>query len=85
MSSITREAIIDIIRTVDPYDVDYDNLDSQKRLQDQGMDSLDMMNLYFEIENVYEISVTIDEDDDAATNWSSIESIIASIEKIRNA
>lgn len=84
MSSVTSEDIVNIIRKIDAYDVDCDNLDIKKRLLDQGLDSLDMMNLYFEIEDAFGISVEIEEDDDAEKSWSSIELIIHSIEEAKN-
>nr|WP_287410478.1 phosphopantetheine-binding protein [Pseudodesulfovibrio sp.] len=85
MSSIKLEQIIDIIRSVDAYEVDYDNLDPNQRLLDQGLDSLDMMNLYFEIENEFDISISIGEDDDSEKNWSTINKIIESVENCLNA
>ena len=56
----TKEEIVEIIKELDIY-VDISSLSASKPLSEQGLDSLDMAALFFEIGERYSIKVT-DED-----------------------
>ena len=65
----TKEDIIGIIKDLDIY-VDISSLSASKPLSEQGIDSLDMAALYFELGDRYSIKVT-----DADIESGKLESI----------
>jgi len=76
MSKITPEKVIEIIQEVGVH-ADLDNLDFNMDLTLQGFDSLDMMNIYLNLEELY--SVKIDDDSIQEEKWSTINKIVANI------
>lgn len=70
---INAKEVIEIIGKVAP-SFDLKVLDKDEKLEDQGLDSLDIMSTFFEIEERYKIK--INEDDIEKGKLSSINSIV---------
>ena len=71
-----RKDILDILRSMD-IEVTVENLDPKRSLADQGVDSLDMMNVYFGIEERFDIK--IDESALEKEGWDSVDAIVLSV------
>ena len=69
----TKEEILQIINDLD-IDVDISSLDVSLPLQEQGLDSLDMATILFELEDRYAIKVT--EEDIESGKLESINKIL---------
>lgn len=75
MSIVSREKLIRILEEINP-DIDYNN---EKALVDKGLfDSLDIMSLIIEIDDVFNIE--IDPGDIIPDNFNSVEDILNLIE-----
>lgn len=75
MSIVSREKLIRILEEINP-DIDYNN---EKALVDKGLfDSLDVMSLIIEIDDVFNIE--IDPGDIIPDNFNSVEDILNLIE-----
>lgn len=75
MSIVSREKLIRILEEINP-DIDYNN---EKALVDKGLfDSLDVMSLIIEIDDVFNIE--IDPGDIIPNNFNSMEDILNLIE-----
>jgi acyl carrier protein len=70
---VAPEDILNIIRKAGP-PVEIENLDYDKKLLDQGMDSLDLISALFAIEEAYKIKV--EEDDIDQGKLGSINAIV---------
>lgn len=78
----TREDVLDILGTID-IKVPVEELNPAASLAEQGVDSLDMMNLYFSLEERFGVSV-----DEAALeehDWSSVDAVAAGINALLGA
>ena len=75
----TKEDILQIIKDLD-IDVDISSLSVSLPLQEQGLDSLDMATIFFELEDLYSIKVT-DEDVESG-KLESIDKILNFINEI---
>lgn len=76
---ITQKDIISVIADAN-IPVDINRLDPQKELVKQGVDSLDMMNLLFALEEKFKIK--IGEKDIEAGNFATIDKIACKINKL---
>ncbi len=63
--AITVQNILDILSSVNT-NANISNIDPDKPITDYGLDSLDMMNLYFQIEEKLGVSVNVDENTDTS-------------------
>ena len=77
MKQVTKEDIINIIKNMDLDIDDIENIETSIPLPDQGFDSLDMMNIYFELEETF--SIKISEEALETQNWFTIDSIVQNI------
>ena len=82
MNRIKREDILEIIRKMN-LEIDVDMLDPDGELGQQGIDSLDMMNLFFELEEMCSINIT-DESLDSK-GWRTIDEIVENMNKLISA
>jgi len=76
MAQVNINDVLDLFREAE-VDGDLDALDSNAPLLQQGMDSLDMMNVFFQIEEKY--GVHVEEDSIASGDWDSLTKIANSI------
>jgi len=79
---VTAKDIIELAKTakLDP-DVDFDQIDADKKLLEQGLDSLDFTKLMFLIEDNFEMEIP-DEDYDAKS-WDTINKIVEKINALK--
>ena len=77
MKQVTKENIINIIKNMDLDIDDIENIDTSIPLAEQGFDSLDMMNIYFDLEDNF--SIKISEEALETQNWFTIDSIVQNI------
>lgn len=79
---VTAKDIIELAKTakLDP-DVDFDKIDADKKLLEQGLDSLDFTKLMFLIEDNFEMEIP-DEDYDAKS-WDTINKIVEKINALK--
>jgi len=78
MSNVTLKDILDLLEEAG-IESDVNELNPSEPLLEQGLDSLDMMNVYFQIEEKYGIS--IGEEDISSGEWDSLEKIASGISK----
>lgn len=77
MKEATKEDIINILKKME-LDIDHvENIETSQSLAEQGIDSLDMMNLYFDLEENF--SIKISDEDYETKNWVTIDSIVQNI------
>ena len=72
-----RNDILDIIRSIN-IELSVDELDPTLALGEQGVDSLDMMNIFFGIEERF--GVNIDENALEEKDWDTVDAIAASVD-----
>ena len=72
----TKEDILKMIKDLD-IDVDISSISASLPLQDQGLDSLDLATIFFELEDLYAIKVT--EEDIESGKLESIDKILSFI------
>lgn len=79
---VTAKDIIELVKTakLNP-DVDFDQIDADKKLLEQGLDSLDFTKLMFLIEDNFEMEIP-DEDYDAKS-WDTINKIVEKINALK--
>ncbi|MDK2955050.1 MAG: Phosphopantetheine attachment site [Desulfovibrionales bacterium] len=76
MSKVTVQDVFKLFEAAD-LDIDVTELDPAAPLLEQELDSLDMMNVYFQIEETYGISVG--EDSIASGDWDTMQKIADSL------
>jgi acyl carrier protein len=79
MKKINNNNILVVLENLN-LDFDVREIDVELNLDDQGVDSLDLTNILFGIEEAYDIKI----DDESIENgeWSSIEKIVKNINRI---
>ncbi len=77
MKQVTKEDVINVIKNMDLDIDDIENIKTSEPLAEQGLDSLDMMNIYFDIEETFLIK--INEEALGTQNWFTIDSIVQNI------
>jgi len=77
MRQIKKEDIIQIIKNLDLDIEKPDAIDALMPLQDQGIDSLDMMNIYFELEDQFKLKISDEMLEDK--DWSTIDTIVKNV------
>jgi acyl carrier protein len=80
MKQAKKEDIIQIIKKLDLDIKEPDAIDASMPLQDQGIDSLDMMNIYFELEDKFGIKISDETLEDK--DWSTIEAIVKNVNEM---
>jgi len=78
--SVIKEDIINCMKEME-LNIDFDNLLSDKNLNDQGIDSLDMMNFFFNLEERF--SVKISEESIESGKWETINDIVTNINSLK--
>ncbi|MBW1740284.1 MAG: acyl carrier protein [Deltaproteobacteria bacterium] len=76
MRKVTREDVIKVIKEME-LDVDIEQIELDGDLDKHGMDSLDMMNLFFNLEETF--SVKISEESLQNQKWSTVNDIVQNI------
>lgn len=79
MQYVTKEKVIEVLKGVN-MDVDPEALDPSTDLRSQGVDSLDMMNMLFAIEEAFLVEIS----DDSITDgeWLTIEDMVKNVNKL---
>ena len=77
MEQVTIAEILNIITKVIDDDIKLDEIDCAVKLDDQGLDSLDMMNIFFEIQDVY--GVEISEEAIENNEWITVDKILKNL------
>ncbi len=81
MKRVTRKVITEFIEKVlEDSDVEVSLLDPAGMLDAQGVDSLDMMNIIFQIQDDY--SIEISEDSLEEGKWLTIDKIVESLNEM---
>jgi len=80
MKQVVKEDIIQIIKKLDLDIKEPDAIDASISLQDQGIDSLDMMNLYFELEDKFAVKISDETLEDK--DWSTIDTIVKNVNEM---
>ena len=77
MKQVTKEDVINVIKNMDLDIDDIENIKTSEPLAELGLDSLDMMNIYFDLEETFLIKIS--EEDIGTQNWVTIDSIVHNI------
>ena len=77
MKQVTKEDVINVIKNMDLAINDIENIKTSESLVEQGLDSLDMMNIYFDLEETFLIKIS--EEAIGTQNWFTIDSIVGNI------
>jgi acyl carrier protein len=79
MQYVTKEKLIEVLKGVN-MDADPGALDPSTDLRSQGVDSLDMMNMLFALEEAFSIEIS----DDSITDgeWLTIEDMVKNVNKL---
>lgn len=73
---ITVDDILSTIKDMNLPGIDVDSLSTDTSLLEQGLDSLDMMNLYFQIEEQFDKQIEFDAAGDEMNKWNCIADIV---------
>lgn len=79
MRKVTRKDIVDILKNMD-LEVDVNELSPTIELISQNIDSLDMMNLFFTLEEIY--SIKISEESLENKKWKTIDEIVQNVNEL---
>lgn len=80
MKQVIKEDIIQIFKKLDLDIKEPESIDASVPLQDQGIDSLDMMNLYFELEDQFAVKISDETLEDK--DWSTIDTIVKNVNEM---
>jgi acyl carrier protein len=75
---ITVNDIIEILQEQNDH-IQLVDVDPEKSLLHQGLDSLDMMDLYFNLEEKYGVSIEFSDESSQDSQWASLNQIVAGI------
>lgn len=75
----TEENLIDVMKDMDLPGRDLVTLDPARNLSEQGFDSLDMMDLYFRIEEKIGKKIDFENGEITMDDWKTIEGILQGI------
>ena len=75
MTELTSDKLIAVLETIDAK-IRVDHIDPDADLFIIGLDSLDMMNFFFAIEEQLGVTIEIDSEEYSPTEWSTINKII---------
>jgi len=78
MPKVTHEDVIDIIKKTG-VKLDWKKLDNNESLADQGVDSLDMINIIFAFQEKYGIEITDESISDG--EWLTIDKMTSNLKK----
>jgi len=79
---VTAKDIIEIAKNAKlDSAIDFDNFDADKKIMEQGVDSLDFTKLLFEIEDTFEIEVP--DEDYNAKSWDTINKIVEKVNALK--
>lgn len=79
MEQVRKEDIIRVLKRIN-MDADVEALDPSVDLASQDVDSLDMMNMLFEIEEAFSIKITDDSVDNG--KWLTIDKIVKNVNEL---
>jgi len=79
MEQVRKEDIIRVLKGIN-INADLEALDPSVDLVSQGVDSLDMMNMLFKIEEVFSIKITDDSVDNG--EWLTIDKMVKNINEL---
>lgn len=81
MKQITKEDLFKVVQESSlNFNVDISVLDPDELLTKQGLDSLDMASLLFELESVY--NFTVSDESIAEGSWKTINKIVATLNAV---
>jgi len=80
MKKASRKDIFDIIESVGSISIDVSDIAPDQDLNAQGIDSVDMMSILFEIEDRF--SITIDEESLQDQRWLTIDEIVENTNRL---
>ncbi len=80
--SVTAQDIVEVIREMELPGVEVDSLSPTENLLKQGMDSLDMMDLYFRLEEKFGKPIKFDDAQTQHAQWTCIVDIAEGINKL---
>ena len=78
MTKVAHENVIAIIKETGVR-LDWEKLDHNESLTDQGMDSLDMINIVFAFQEKYDVEIT--DESIAAGEWLTIDKMVINLNK----
>ena len=82
MKKVTLNDIIEVAKNAKfDSEVDFDKFDPDKKILDQGVDSLDFTKLLFEVEDTFQI--TIPDEDFDEKKWDTLNKIVEKINILR--
>ncbi len=73
--TITANDVLEVLKDMDIDGLEAGDINLDESLLNQGMDSLDMMDLYFRLEETYGKKIEFDDDTTQHAQWSSITDI----------
>lgn len=79
MEHVRKEDIIRVLKGMN-IDADVEALDPSVDLESQGVDSLDIMNVLFELEEAFSIKITDDSVDNG--EWLTIDKMVKNINEL---
>ena len=80
MKRAVKDDIVQVIKKLNLNSGDVDKISASEPLRDQGIDSLDMMNIFFELEEKFKIKISDEMLEDK--DWSTIDSIIENVNQL---
>ena len=79
MRIVTREDVVKIAQGV-ATEVDWKNIDYKENLSEQGVDSLDMINIIFAFQEIYDVAIS--DESISQGEWLTIDGIMENLNKM---
>ena len=79
MRIVTREDVVKIAQGV-ATEVDWKNIDYKESLSEQGVDSLDMINIIFAFQETYEVAIS--DESISQGEWLTIDGMAENLNKL---
>ena len=78
MGRVTREDVVEIAKGVTT-EVDWEHINDKESLAEQGVDSLDMINIIFAFQETYGIAIS--DESISQGEWLSIDQMVENLSK----
>lgn len=77
-----QKEVLEVLASMDNEGLNVKNIDVDRSLLEQGLDSLDMMDLYFKLEEKFDKKIEFDDEITQHAQWTSVTDIANGLQKL---